>query len=138
MNRGGAQDDTLLVMLRRLPIACMLTRLADSRVLAINPAFPRLFGWDEGQVVNLHSSELPIWSSPEQRNDFLERFSRSGRIDQCEARLLCSDNEIKPFLVYVEHIEFNGEACRLSIAHDMSERTNAELALKQSEGSPSS
>ncbi len=133
MNRGGAQDDTLLVMLRRLPIACMLTRLADSRVLAINPAFTRLFGWDEGQVVNLHSSELPIWSSPEQRNDFLERFSRSGRIDQCEARLLCSDNEIKPFLVYVEHIEFNGEACRLSIAHDMSERTNAELALKQSE-----
>lgn len=133
MSRCEAQDDTLLVMLRRLPIACILTRVADSHVLATNPAFTQLFGWDEDQIISRHSTELPIWTSPEQPSEILDRFNRAGRIQQFEAQLQCSNGKIKPCLVYVEDIDFNGEACRLSIAHDMSKRTNAELALKQSE-----
>ena len=133
MSLTETQDDTLIAVLLRLPVACMLTRVADSRVLAVNPAFTDLFGWGEKQIVGLHSSELPIWSTPEQRDDFLQRFSRTDRIEQCETSLRCRLGEPKPCLVYIERIDFNGEPCRLSMAHDMSQRNSAELALKQSE-----
>jgi len=133
MRLTETQDDTLIAVLRRLPVACMLTRVADSRVLAVNPAFTDLFGWSEKQIVDLHSSQLPIWSTPEQRDDFLLRFSRTDRIEQCETSLRCRLGEPKPCLVYIERIDFNGDPCRLSMAHDMSQRNSAELALKQSE-----
>ncbi|GGD07703.1 putative bifunctional diguanylate cyclase/phosphodiesterase [Halopseudomonas salina] len=130
---GREQDDNFFVLLQRLPVACMLTRIEDSRVLVINPAFERLFGWDAEDIVNRHSAELPIWVNAQQRDEFIERFSRTGRVQQCEARFKCLDGQTKPCLVYVEQIDLNGQACRLAMAHDMSERSNAELTLKQSE-----
>ncbi|PKM04507.1 MAG: histidine kinase [Gammaproteobacteria bacterium HGW-Gammaproteobacteria-6] len=133
MSRRETQDDGFLVLFRRLPIACMLTRIADNQVLAVNPAFEQLFGWDASHIINRHSADLPFWSSSQQRQEFLDRFARSGRIQQCETVFKCRDGQTKPCLVYVEFIDINGQPCRLSMAHDMSERTAAELALKQSE-----
>ncbi|WP_339806815.1 diguanylate cyclase, partial [uncultured Marinobacter sp.] len=133
MNRSETPDDGFLVLFRRLPIACMLTRIADGNILAINPAFEQLFGWDASQIINRHSTELPLWTSPERRKAFIERYASASRVQQSEAEFQCRDGQIKPCLVYVELIDINGEACRLSMAHDMSERVRAEQALKQSE-----
>ncbi|WP_339844471.1 EAL domain-containing protein [uncultured Halopseudomonas sp.] len=130
---GRGEGDNFLVLLQRLPVACMLTRIEDNRVLAINSAFELLFGWDAEVIVNLHSAELPIWTSVQQRDDFIDRFTRNGRLQQCEARFKCQNGLTKSCLVYVEQIDLDGQKCRLAIAHDMSERSNAELVLKESE-----
>lgn len=133
MSAGKTQKDGFLVLLGRLPVACMLTRAKDSKVLAVNPAFERLLGWSITDFVNRNSADLPLWTDAQQRNEFRARFSRTGSIQQSEARLRCKDGSTKPCLVYVEPVEVNGETCRLSMAHDISERINADQALKQSE-----
>jgi diguanylate cyclase (GGDEF)-like protein/PAS domain S-box-containing protein len=133
VNSRETQDDGFLVLFHRLPIACVLTRVADSSVLAVNPAWEQMFGWGASQIVNQHSSKMPLWTDLQQRNAFLDQFSDNGTINQCELSFRCSNGQIKPCLVYVGHIEMNGQACRLSMAHDISERAEAELALKQSE-----
>ena len=133
MDGPANRDEGLIALFRRLPIACMLVRVSDSSILAINPAFEQLFGWSSEEFVNKHSDELPIWLEADQRSEFLQRVFGVGTIQQSEIQLQCQDGQVKPCLVYVEQVEVNGEACRLSMAHDISERINAEQALKRSE-----
>lgn len=133
MSRLDHQDDALLGLLRRLPIACILTRIADSQVLAVNVAFEQLLGWSSGQILHRHSADMPFWTNPRQRQRFLDQFGTSGHLRQHEARLLCRNGEIKPCLFYSEQVAVAGQPCRLTMAHDLTERVQAEEALKQSE-----
>ena len=133
MENPASGDEGFIALFRRLPIACMLTRISDSTILAVNPAFEQLFGWSSEQVVSKHTSELPIWMSPHQRSQLLNDFTRTGKVQQWEAHFRCHDGQAKPCLLYIEWIEVNGEACRLSMAHDISERIDVEQELKRSE-----
>ncbi|MFN3579282.1 MAG: putative bifunctional diguanylate cyclase/phosphodiesterase [Pseudomonas sp.] len=133
MNSRTAPDEGFIALFRRLPIACMLTRASDSTVLAINPAFEQMFGWQADELINMHSSALPLWINPDQRQQFLDAFASSGRVQQSEGQLHCHDGKVKHCLIYVEEIEVEGQTCRLSMAHDVSDRTNSEQALKRSE-----
>ena len=133
MNSNRSEIQGFITLFRRLPVASMLTRVRDSCILAVNPAFEQLFGWRSSEVVDLHSSDLPIWTSLDQRTRYLSELVRLGSVQQAEARFLCSDGQIKPCLMYIELIEVNGELCRLSMVHDISERIQAEQALKRSE-----
>ena len=133
MDSPANRDEGFIALFQRLPIACMLVRVSDNIILAINPAFEHLFGWSSEQFVNKHSDELPIWLGPHQRLQFLQKLAGDGNIQQAEIQLQGRDGQVKPCLVYVEQVEVNGEACRLSMAHDISERINAEQALKRSE-----
>ncbi|SDT96877.1 putative bifunctional diguanylate cyclase/phosphodiesterase [Halopseudomonas salegens] len=126
-------DDGFIALFQRLPIACLLVRVSDSRILAVNPSFENLFGWSTAQLVNHHSRELPLWRDAEQRQFFLDELAQSGSVQQHETEFRCRDNSLKPCLVYIEHLEINGELCRLSMAHDMSERIASEQALVSSE-----
>ena len=133
MSRGKPADDGFLALFERLPIACMLVRESDEEVLAVNPSFEQLFGWKAEQLINRHSSELPVWIDEQQRQSFLDQLTDSGSVQQREGQFRSADGTLKPCLVYVELLEINGELCRLSMAHDMSDRIASEQALIRSE-----
>ena len=126
-------DQGFVALVKRLPIACILTRIRDSTVLAINPAFEQLFGWPSEQIVGNHTDALPLWISAQQRLEFFHELGRTGALQQSETRLLCQDGQTRPCLVYAEQMMINGEPCRLSLIHDISDRISAEKALKRSE-----
>ena len=126
-------DDNFLALFQRLPIACMLARASDATIVAINPAFQELLGWPATEIVDHGSDDLPIWQSATQRNELLELFARQGRFSQLQTELRCQDGSTKPCLVYMEPIIVSGEPCRLSMAHDISDRIANEEALKASE-----
>ncbi|TVP93428.1 MAG: bifunctional diguanylate cyclase/phosphodiesterase [Pseudomonadaceae bacterium] len=133
MNYESAGKDQFLALFQRLPVAGILVQVSDNNVLAINPAFEHLFGWKSEQVVNHPSGQLPVWLDTQQRKHLLEALARDGSVQQFESRFRCHDGKLKPCLVYIEQLEVNGELCRLSMVHDMSERIAAEQALRDSE-----
>ena len=133
MSSPDAPEDGFIALFRRLPVAGMLTRISDSKVLVVNAAFERLFGWHTDEVVHRHSIDLPIWCSETQRELFLEEFTRTGHIQQSETLFRCRDGSLKPCIVYVEFLEVEGRPCRLSMALDISDRAASEQALRSSE-----
>jgi PAS domain S-box-containing protein len=126
-------NEGFIALFKRLPIACMLTRASDHEVMAINPAFERLFGWRASEIIHAPSTQAPIWKDAQQREQLLSAFARDGRIQQHEAELQCRDGQLKPCLVYAELLDVDGQTCRLFMAHDISDRIASELALKRSE-----
>lgn len=133
MSTEETRDEGFIALFRRLPIACMLTQASNNAVLAINPAFENLFGWQPAEIIGQSAADLPIWSCPTQRETYLEQLYRAGEIQQSETVLRCRDGSLKPCLIYVELIELDGYLCRLAMALDISDRTASEQALKRSE-----
>jgi len=133
MNSFDPGDHGLVGLFQRLPIACLLVRADDCRVLAVNQTFRSLFGWDDQQVVGLESRQLPLWETPAQRQGLLQFLSSQGRIHQFESELRCSNGRLKPCLLYAEPVELDGLVCRLLMAHDISDRIASEQALRRSE-----
>ncbi|WP_165443801.1 bifunctional diguanylate cyclase/phosphodiesterase [Pseudomonas jilinensis] len=123
----------LIGLFQRLPIACMLVHAENYKVLAINEAFRRLFGWSDQQVVGHPSAELSLWVTLNQWEMLCGAMSCQGRLDQSELELRCSDDSLRSCLIYAEPVEINGEACRLLMVHDISDRVASEKALKRSE-----
>lgn len=133
MSSQDTRDEGFIALFNRLPIACMLAQTSDSTVVSINAAFEQLFGWSQEDVVQRHSVDLPIWSSPTQRETFLGQLTLAGHIQQSETLFRCRDGSLKPCLVYVEFVEVDGRLCRLSMALDISDRAKSEQALRRSE-----
>lgn len=133
MTRDGTREDDLIVLLGQLPVACMLVRAADNTVVAVNEAFEALLGWRASMFVGHHFANLPLWASDEQRDAVNQQLFTSGHIPQHEARFQCHDGQTKPCLAYVEQICIGEQFYRLAVAHDLSERSQADQELKQSE-----
>lgn len=128
---GG--DQAFIAFIQQLPIACILTRLSDSAVVATNPSFDKLFGWPKEMILESRTAALPLWLSEEQRSAFFHDLNLMGSLRQSQASFRCSDGRVLPCLVYVEQLTVAGELCRLSMIHDISDRIKAEEALRRSE-----
>src|SRR5690554_6200282 len=134
MSAGQAGGDRgFIAFIQQLPIACMLTRLSDSTVLAVNASFEKLFGWPKEMILENRTEALPLWLSDEQRTAFFHDLNQSGSLRQSQVSFRCSDGRVLPCLVYVEQLTVAGELCRLSMIHDISDRIKAEEALRRSE-----
>jgi len=127
------REDAFKSLFHRMPIASMLVEAETSRVLDVNRVFVSLFGWLPEQIVGQLSSESPLWVSKQLRRKLLEQFKRDGQLDQFEAVFRCANGSFKTCVVSMENIEVNGVACRLSMAHDITARIQAEQALRTSE-----
>src|SRR5690554_4290289 len=128
---GG--DQAFIAFIQQLPIACILTRLSDSAVVATNPSFDKLFGWPKEMILESRTAALPLWLSEEQRSAFFHDLNLMGSLRQSQASFRCSDGRVLPCLVYVEQLTVAGELCRLSMIHDISDPITAEEALRRSE-----
>src|SRR5690606_9445626 len=129
----AGSDQAFTAFIQQLPIACILTRLSDSTVLAVNPSFEKLFGWPNEQVLENRTEALPLWLSDEQCAAFFHDLNRMGSLRQSETRFRCSDGRILPGLLLVAAVASIEEVCQLAIINDMSDRRKPEGALSRSE-----
>ncbi len=104
----------------------------DGRILACNPAFVEIFGFNSIQDT-LDSNIVETYQSPEDRRRFLERLKRDKKIVNFSEIRKRKDGS----LIYVVENVFgrfdeNGELIDIrGYCYDDSERTRAEEALKE-------
>lgn len=122
------------------PDLMAVTRLADGTILEVNDAYTRILGYSREESLGRRTDELSIWADPADRARFVTTLQEHGQINDFETTLRRKDGSLVACLDSARTIEFGGEACVLSVAHDISERkraeeerTEAEAALRVSE-----
>lgn len=115
---------------RANPQPMSLTTLADGRYIDVNESFLAMSRYTREEVLGQTSLQLGIWETPDHRAQFVQRLKDLGSVVNFETRFRTKDGSLRVLLSSAEKVEIAGEHCLLVASSDITERMEAELALR--------
>jgi len=101
--------------------------------IEINEGFTRLTGFTRDDAIGRPSSEIKIWSIPEDREKLIEGLQKDSYVENLESRFRCKDGSFKIALMSASIIEIEGEPHILSVTRDITDRKKVEEQLQVSQ-----
>jgi PAS domain S-box-containing protein len=115
------------------PDAVLITRLADGLFVGINDGFSVLTGFTRAEVIGRSILEVNIWKNPEDRQQLVNLLLEKGVCENLEAVFQRKNGSQMIGMVFAKIITLQGVAHIVSVTHDITERKQAEDALRESE-----
>ena len=115
------------------PDASLITSLPDGKIVTFNLGFLNFSGYEREEVLNKSLLELHLYEKPSDREQLLEIISNKQSVDDFEVNFRHKNNSIRVCTVSAKIISFNNTPHIISIINDITDRKNAEQALKKSE-----
>ena len=115
------------------PTILCLTGLADGRIRDANDAFLSTSGYTREEILGRTPTELGLWVDPAQRDESIRALKAGRPVRGQEFRFRMKSGEERVMVLSADIVPFDGEACILSALTDITDRTRAEAALRESE-----
>jgi PAS domain S-box-containing protein len=110
------------------PDAISIANFKDGLFVEINDAFCDLFGYTREEVLNSTSSELKLWSNPQDRSQLVGIVAEHGFCRNLEAIFSRKDGRLVTCLISAGLMEQNGVSQLILITRDITSRV---LAFKE-------
>ena len=115
------------------PTILCLTGLDDGRVRDANDAFLSTSGYTREEILGRTPVELGLWADPALREHGIRELKAGRTVRGMECRFRVKNGEERVTVLSADVVMFDGEACILSALTDITDRTRAEAALRESE-----
>ncbi|MCU0544114.1 MAG: PAS domain S-box protein [Oscillatoriaceae cyanobacterium Prado104] len=113
------------------PVPMLICRLEDNTILYANPAFSKTFGLSFRQIVGM--KKIDLYANVTNKNQLLNSLKETGCSGSEQICLKKADGSLFWVQMSVRSINFNGELATLSAFYDITDRVEAEAALRVSE-----
>jgi PAS domain S-box-containing protein len=104
------------------PIGMTITRLDDGTLLEVNAADERTLGYTRAETLGRRTLDNGAWTSPQARQQFVERLGRDGRVLGQEVQMRDKHGALVEALVFAQRIELDGEPCILAATLNVTEQ----------------
>ncbi|MEW6185508.1 MAG: PAS domain S-box protein, partial [Thermodesulfobacteriota bacterium] len=115
------------------PTAITITTVKDGLIVEANEKVLRLTGYEREEVIGHTFRELGLWVDNAARNRYLALLQEQGRVVEMEVDFRIKSGEVRNCLVSGALIEIEGQPHILGATVDITERKQAEEALRESE-----
>ncbi|MBW4522770.1 MAG: MASE1 domain-containing protein [Scytolyngbya sp. HA4215-MV1] len=107
-----------------------ITRLSDGKFIEVNENFLSIGGYRPEEVLGRTASDLNLWVNSEQRNELVSLLLQHGAFRNQECQFYTKNRDIKTGLISAEVINLRGTLCALYVMSDITDRKQAEEALR--------
>jgi len=115
------------------PDPITLTRLSDGALIEVNQAWCDLTGLTREEVLGRSTRELGPWANPEEREAFQRALHETGGFGPEDILVKDRQGQLHQVVMSSRVLLIQGERHYLSMSKDLSDRLEAERALKESE-----
>jgi PAS domain S-box-containing protein len=124
-------EERFATVFRASPVALSITRLADGRFIDVNESFLDLFGYSRAELIGRRSTDLNMFSNPDEWADLEKRLREQETVRNYEITALAKSGEAHSVLLSTEAIELDGGPHTLATLIDISERKQARALLDE-------
>ena len=115
------------------PTILCLTGVDDGRIRDANDAFLSTSGYTREEILGRTPIELGLWMDPAQREEGIRELKAGRSVRNLECRFRVKNGDERVTVLSADIVVFDGEMCILSALTDITDRTRAEAALRESE-----
>jgi PAS domain S-box-containing protein len=115
------------------PEYIVVVRAEDGQFIAANPAFERVTGYRQEEIVGRTVDELGIWAVAGSRERFLADLLPTGNLRNRPVQLRTRDGLVVHGVMWSSLIEHEGEKLIISLMRDLSEEQRLERVANQSQ-----
>ena len=125
--------ENLELIFNTSPDAVLVTSLTDGYFAAINDGFTVLSGYTRAEVIGKSSLDINLWKYPAERQQFVTALTEKGFCENLEVIFQRKDGSNLTAMVSARIITMQGTPHIISVTRDITERKQAENAIKESE-----
>ncbi len=129
----GESEARLAKMIEASPEAITIASVEDGTFILVNPAGQRLCGYTREELIGTSALKLGFYADPEDRDRIVADLRRDEVVHGREIRLRHKSGELRDILISAALIDFKGKKLILFQGIDITERKNAEKALREHE-----
>jgi PAS domain S-box-containing protein len=115
------------------PSAIVISNIESGKLIEINNACEKLFGYTRDEVLGISTFELGIWINNLDRKTMTDAIKSKGFYNNLEINFKTKNNSIINCLISGRIIFIKNEKLMLTILHDITDIQNAAQAIKESE-----
>ena len=119
-------ENRLSAVFQASPMGSSVSRVADGRILDVNEAALRMYGYTRDEVIGRSAAELGVYVDPAQREELAARLGEQGQVERFEIDFRNTSGAVCKTEVTGRVIELQGEQCLVAMMLDVTERKRLE------------